>query len=107
MRKDSARVVSVLLVAGARTDLTSSFGSSIRTLFFGLTLIDDVWLATCDMLPSPRHNAFASAGGGGGDVGALYIVRDVMDRICSHIGTSVDGLFIIVSCMVPIYHFGP
>jgi hypothetical protein len=83
--------------------LMLSLGSLIRTLFFDLALLGDIWVATCDMSPIPRHNAFASAGGG--DVGTLYVVSDVIDRICSHIGTSADGLYIIVSVIVLMYYF--
>jgi len=90
--KDCACVVTVLLVAGVRIDLTLSLGSLIRTLFLDLSLIGCAWVPTHDALLIPLRNALASAGGG--DVGTLYIARDVMDRICSHIGASVDGLYL-------------
>jgi hypothetical protein len=101
MTKDCACVVTVLFVPDVRTHLMSSLGSWIRTLFFDLALIGSVWAATPLL---PQHNAVASAGGV--DVGILYIARVVMDWICSHIGTSVDGLHIVVSGMVPAYRLG-
>jgi hypothetical protein len=82
-----------------------SLGSLVRTLFFDLALLGDVWIGTCDASLIPRHNAFASAGGG--DFGTLYVVSDVMDRMCSHIGTSADGLHIVVSGIVLMNRFGP
>ena len=95
----------MLLVADVRTHLTLSLGSSIRTLFLGLALLFEFWVTICDVSSIPRDNASAKAGGG--DDGALHVVSEVIDRICSHIGTSADGLYIFISWEVLMYRFGP
>ena len=52
------------------------------------------WVSTRDASLVPLRITLASAGGEG--VGTLHIARDVMERICSHIGTSVERLHIVV-----------
>ena len=95
MTKDWACVANVWLVGGVRTHLMLSLGSLIRTLFFDLALMGGVGVVASDASLIPQRNAFANAGGG--NVGAVHIARDVMDRICSHIGTLLDRLHIVVS----------
>jgi len=91
----------VLLDTGVRIDLALSLASLARTLFFDLALMGGAWVSTRDAWLVPLRNTLASAGGGG--VGSLHIARDVMDRICSHIGMSVERLHIVVRGKVFAY----